>query len=147
MPLQRLLRCWPRLSCEIESKGHKLDEGELSVPELPICWWRAAEMIKGDVLGSGCFPCGGSPSGSPLPCETVSKGHKPNENELAVPGLPICWWAAVEKAAAAHAYDDYKIDSSSCAAANSSNEASIWGTCQKEKEKVIQFFVNKGEGS
>ena len=136
------------MSCEIESKGHKLDEGKFAVPELPICWWRAAETIQGDVLDSGCFPCVGSPSGSWLPCETVSKGYKLNGGELAVPGLPICWWAAAEKAAAAHAHDDYKIDSSSCAAANSSsNEASIWGTCQKEKEKMIQFFVNKGNGT
>ena len=157
------------MPCETESKGYKLNEGVFAVPGLPICWWRAAEKFKGD-LDSGCefavpelpicwwraaetiqgdvLDSGESPSGSLLPCETVSKGYKLNEGELAVPGLPICWWAAAEKAAAAHACDDYKIDSSSCAAANSSsNEASIWGTCQKEKEKMIQFFVNKGNGS
>ena len=53
----------------------------------------------------------------------------------------------MEKAAAAHAYDDYKIDSSSCAAANSSNEASIWGTCQKEKRKSNPvLLLTKGKG-
>ena len=48
--------------------------------------------------------------------------------------------------ASANESDDNKIDSSSCTVASSSNEASISvGTCEKQKE--IQFFVNKGEGS
>ena len=102
-------------------------------------------MIQGDVLDSGA-----SLSGPLLPCENVSKGYKLNEGELAVPGLPLCWRAVVVKAAAAQVSDDNKIESSSCAAAiSSSNEASILGKCQTEKEKgkMIQFFVNKGNGS
>ena len=48
--------------------------------------------------------------------------------------------------ASANVSDDSKFGSSSCAVASSSTEASICvGTCEKQKE--IQFFVNKGEGS
>ena len=167
--------------------------------------------IKGDVLGSGCFPCGGSPSGyraarmisasgnaaslvtsGGLACGASSfQDVKENssftssckqETDSFVKGksceqlFPMFAGLAAERGlcmasagnflrfaasvtesgddkidgsglgASANVSDDTKFDSSSCAVASSSNEASICvGTC--EKQKVIQFFVNKGEGS
>ena len=62
--------------------------------------------------------------------------------------LSIRWLAGIFPSLGASAIesDDNKINSSSCTVASSSNEASISvGTCEKQKE--IQFFVNKGEGS
>ena len=121
---------------ETESKGCMYSDGMFADPGLP-CWWRSAKKFNGDFLDSGA-------------CETVSKGYKLNEGELAVPGLPLCWWAVAVKAAAAQVCDDNQIDSSSCAAAiGSGKEASILGKCQREKEKgkMIQFFVNKGNRS
>ena len=88
-------------------------------------------MIRGDFLDSGA-----SLSGPVVPCETVFKDYKLNEGELAVPGLPLFWWAVAVKAATAQVCDDNQNESSSCAEAiGSGKEASILGKCQTEKEK------------
>ena len=140
-------------ACETVSKGYKLNDGMVAVP------WRAAKRF-GDLDTGRQFMCQGDfldevaslsvLPGPLVPCETESKGYMLSVGQLPVPGLAQCWWAVAVKAAAATMCDDHQVDSSSSAAAICSRtEASILGKCPTDdgKEKMIQFFVNKGNGS